>query len=217
MRTSSTASPKAPLRRTLRVLAAAFVLACGAPLAVAQDDRAVDQDVTDPGGVLVGLGEGGVVADRRRVEDDDVGVAAGLERAALAEAELAFNRLHEDRDVAVITDIADQVGSLVYPGFLTQIGSERIADVRRYLLAITKRIERLPGDRSRDAANMTVIHDLEAEMDRISAAMPGEQRLIHAAWMIQELRVSLFAQAVGTRGKVSEVRARRLLYEIEMG
>ena len=136
---------------------------------------------------------------------------------ALQDAERAFNRLDDDRDAAVIADIGSQVGSLVYPGFLTQIGSERIDDVRRYLLAIAKRIDRLPQDPQRDVVNMDLIHSLESELDRITTAMPDEPRLMDAAWLIQELRVSLFAQSIGTRGKVSEVRVRRLLYEIEMG
>ncbi|MDJ0952054.1 MAG: ATP-dependent RNA helicase HrpA [Acidimicrobiia bacterium] len=136
---------------------------------------------------------------------------------ALEEAESAFNRLDDTRHAEVLQDIGNQVASLIYPGFLTQVGSDRIADIRRYLLAITKRIERLAQDPQRDSANMAIVHELEDELDRISAALPGEPRLMDAAWMIQELRVSLFAQSVGTKGKVSAVRIRRLLDEIEMG
>jgi ATP-dependent helicase HrpA len=137
--------------------------------------------------------------------------------AVLEEAEIAFNRLDEEHNGAVIDDIANQVASLVYPGFLTRIGSDRIADVTRYLEAIIVRIDRLKSDPVRDAANMALIHDLEAELDRIAAGLPGDPRLMDAAWMIQELRVSLFAQILGTRAKVSEVRVRRFLDEIEMG
>ena len=106
---------------------------------------------------------------------------------------------------------------MIYPGFLTGIGSNRVTDVRRYLEAITHRIERRPVDLSRDAANMALVHQLEAELDRISAALPDESRLMDAAWLIQELRVSLFAQSIGAKGKVSAVRVRRLLDDIEMG
>ena len=136
---------------------------------------------------------------------------------ALQDAERAFNRLNEDRHAAVISDIAQQVGSLVYPGFLTQVGSDRVGDIERYLKAIAKRVDRLQQDPSRDQADMELIHRLEAELDRISEAIPGDTRLMDVAWLIQELRVSLFAQAVGTKGKVSEIRIRRLLNEIELG
>ena len=135
----------------------------------------------------------------------------------LWEAERAFNRLDDERDGDIIADIGAQVSSLVYPSFLSKIGSERIADVRRYLLAIARRIEQLPENPQRDRAHMATIHALEAELDRIATAMPAEPRLMDAAWLIQELRVSLFAQSIGAKGKVSEKRVRRLLTEIEMG
>jgi ATP-dependent helicase HrpA len=134
---------------------------------------------------------------------------------ALRGAELAFNRLDEERHATALRDIADQVGSLIYPGFLTAVGSERLPDIRRYLEAIERRIDRLQQDAARDERMMKRIHDLEKEVDRLQEAMPGEERLMYAAWMIQELRVSLFAQALGTREKVSEKRIRRLLTEIE--
>jgi ATP-dependent helicase HrpA len=136
---------------------------------------------------------------------------------ALEDAEYAYNRLNDDRHDEAIADIGTQVSSLVYPGFLTQIGPARIPDVRRYLLAIARRIDRLLMEPARDAADMAIVQDLESELDRIAAAMPGEPRLMEVAWMLQELRVSLFAQSIGTKGKVSEVRVRRLLHEIEMG
>jgi len=134
----------------------------------------------------------------------------------LDDAELAFNRLDEERHRDVIDDIAGQVASLVYPGFLSQIGANRITDVTRYLEAIVMRIDRLEKDPARDTANMAVIRDLEAGLDRIAEEM-DDARLVDAAWMIQELRVSLFAQLLGTKDKVSEVRVRRFLNEIEMG
>jgi ATP-dependent helicase HrpA len=135
----------------------------------------------------------------------------------LAVVESAFNRLDEDRHRAAIRDIADQVSSLIYPRFLTSVGSDRLPDIRRYLEAVERRIDRLPQDPDRDEMRMSQIQDLEAELDRLHEAMPGDHRLMDAAWMIQELRVSFFAQAIGTRGKVSEKRIRNLLAEIEMG
>ncbi len=136
---------------------------------------------------------------------------------ALQDTEVAFNRLNEDRHADVISDIASQVGSLIYPRFLTHIGSDRIPDVTRYLQAIEKRIERLPQDPDKDAVNMGLIHQLEDELNRLEQAIPDDPRLMDAAWMIQELRVSLFAQTLGTRVKVSAKRVRSLLIEIEMG
>ena len=136
---------------------------------------------------------------------------------ALADLEAAFNRPALQRYNAALADIADQAASLVYPGFLTAIGSDRLADVRRYLEAATRRLERLPQDPEGDSRHMNTIQALEAELDRLQQAMPGEPRLLDVAWLIQELRVSLFAQVLGTREKVSEKRIRNLMHDIEMG
>ena len=131
--------------------------------------------------------------------------------------EIEFNRADEARFGAVLQDVADQVTSLVYPGFVTAVGSRRLPDIRRYLEAAGRRLQRLAENPARDAELMAVIHELEAELDRLRDALPDEPRLLDIAWMIQELRVSFFAQALGTRGKVSEQRIRRALNEIEMG
>ena len=138
-----------------------------------------------------------------------------LEKLRLVE--IAFNRLDADKYPEVAEDITTQVSSLIYPQFLTMVGSDRLPDLHRYLEAIERRLERLPRDPARDAIHMGRIHALEHELDRLQEAMPGEDRLMEAAWLIQELRVSFFAQAIGTRGKVSEKRVRSLLTEIEMG
>ena len=58
---------------------------------------------------------------------------------------------------------------------------------------------------------------IEAEVDRVRESLPGSPQVVEAAWMCQELRVSLFAQALGTRGKVSEARIRRLLDQAAAG
>ena len=136
---------------------------------------------------------------------------------ALANLERSFNRPGVQRYQAALTDIADQVASLIYPGFLTAIGSDRLGDVRRYLEAATRRIDRLPQDPEGDSRHMNTIHTLEANLERLQTALPDEARLIDVAWMIQELRVSLFAQILGTREKVSEKRIRKLMHDIEMG
>jgi ATP-dependent helicase HrpA len=136
---------------------------------------------------------------------------------ALRLVEVEFNHAEEDRYGATLQDVADQVASLIYPGFITAVGSHRLTDIRRYLEAATRRLQRLPENPARDAALMAAIHGLEADWDRLRDALPDDARLLDVAWMIQELRVSLFAQSLGTRGKVSEQRIRRSLNEIEMG
>jgi ATP-dependent helicase HrpA len=80
---------------------------------------------------------------------------------------------------------------------------------------VEKRLERLPGNVQRDALNMAVVQRLEDDYDDAVAALsagrkPG-QELTQVRWMIEELRVSLFAVELGTAYSVSEKRVRTVL------
>ena len=83
--------------------------------------------------------------------------------------------------------------------------------------AIERRLSRLPDDPARDQALMEGIQALEAVYDDLQDVLPPSRQLTDIAWMIQELRVSLFAQSLGTRGKVSEKRIRSVLADVAMG
>jgi len=120
-----------------------------------------------------------------------------------------------DRFPDAVDDVVAQVNRLVYPGFLTGVGAGRITDVSRYLQAVVRRLERLPEQPERDTDLMARVHRLEILHDRLVALLPVSPGLIEVSWMLEELRVSLFAQALGTRGKVSEQRIERALTELE--
>lgn len=111
---------------------------------------------------------------------------------------------------SVRTDVEGQLGRLVRSNFITWAGTGRLADLERYLLAADRRLERLPGAPGADRARMQEIHELEAASRQLPGAggPPGE-----VFWMLEELRVSYFAQALGTRGSVSAKRIRRELAE----
>jgi ATP-dependent helicase HrpA len=104
-----------------------------------------------------------------------------------------------------------QANRLVYPGFLRNIGTARVADVHRYLQAMAARLERLPRDPARDTDLIARVHRLEEQHDRLLETLPTTPELIEVAWMLEELRVSFFAQSLGTKGKVSERRIERAL------
>ena len=120
------------------------------------------------------------------------------------------------------SDVLAQLGALVHPGFLVASGLERLPAIDRYLRAILHRLERLgaagPGA---DAQRMEVVHGLEAELravrDAWPAGTPHSAALREIPWLIQELRVSLFAQPLGTRGTVSAKRVRKALAEVGTG
>ncbi|HUR84822.1 MAG TPA: ATP-dependent RNA helicase HrpA [Solirubrobacteraceae bacterium] len=102
-------------------------------------------------------------------------------------------------------DVAAQLGGLVHPGFVTAAGAGRLADVARYLRGAAQRLDRLPDAVAQDRDKMRAITELEAEA-RAAPSAPGDVK-----WMLQELRVSQFAQGLGVRGQVSAKRIRRAL------
>ncbi|MCW2985682.1 MAG: hrpA [Conexibacter sp.] len=113
-------------------------------------------------------------------------------------------------------DVAEQLGGLVYPGFIAASGAARLPDVVRYLRAADRRLERLPDVIAVDRDRMAAVRTLEAELRERTKAYrsngrPAPAGLVEAGWVLQELRVSQFAQALGVRGQVSAKRVRKLL------
>lgn len=117
--------------------------------------------------------------------------------------------------ISALNDIKSQLEQLVYPGFVARTGYAQLSQLPRYLAAIEKRLERLPGNVQRDALNMAVVQRLEDDYDdAVSALLPGRRaggELAQVRWMIEELRVSLFAVELGTAYSVSEKRIRAVL------
>ncbi|RDV09498.1 ATP-dependent RNA helicase HrpA [Arthrobacter sp. RT-1] len=117
--------------------------------------------------------------------------------------------------ISALNDVKSQLEQLVYPGFVARTGYAQLSQLPRYLTAIEKRLERLPGNVQRDALNMAVVQRLEDDYDdAVSALLPGKRagrELTQVRWMIEELRVSLFAVELGTAYSVSEKRIRAVL------
>src|SRR4051812_22832152 len=110
------------------------------------------------------------------------------------------------------TDVARQLGRLVHPGFIAATGVARLPDVERYLRAAERRLEQLPNTLAIDRDRMRAINQLEAEYERVRDTR-RTAALTEVRWMLEELRVNQFAQALGTRGQVSSKRIRRALEE----
>ncbi|GGH94090.1 ATP-dependent RNA helicase HrpA [Arthrobacter liuii] len=117
--------------------------------------------------------------------------------------------------ISALNDIKSQLEQLVYPGFVARTGYAQLSQLPRYLAAIEKRLERLPGNVQRDALNMAAVQRLEDDYDdAVSALLPGRRagrELTQVRWMLEELRVSLFAVELGTAYSVSEKRIRAVL------
>jgi ATP-dependent helicase HrpA len=143
------------------------------------------------------------------IAESSLDVLEALWAAGLAAEELPDNDTYR----AVITDVQTQLDQVVFDGFITVAGAVRLPDIARYLLAVEHRLDRVTSDPDRDATLMTQAQTLEAEHARLVDALGATPALIDIAWMLQELRVSLFAQQLGTNGTVSPKRVRRALAE----
>jgi ATP-dependent helicase HrpA len=119
-------------------------------------------------------------------------------------------RLDGLRAGASTDDVREQLGKLVYPGFVTATGHGRLSDVLRYLRAIERRLTKLPEEPWRDEEWMDRVHKVEDDyqdlLDRLHPARRADPDVREIRWMIEELRVSFFAQTLGTSTPVSEKR-----------
>jgi ATP-dependent helicase HrpA len=120
--------------------------------------------------------------------------------------------------ISALNDVRSQLEQLVFPGFVAKTGYAQLSQLPRYLAAIEKRLEKLPGNVQRDALNMAAVQQLEDDYDdAVSALLPGRRagaELTQVRWMIEELRVSLFAVELGTAYSVSEKRIRTALNKV---
>ncbi|MBO0747204.1 MAG: ATP-dependent RNA helicase HrpA, partial [Acidimicrobiaceae bacterium] len=154
-----------------------------------------------------------LVADVRADLEATVASVAERVAASLSLAQRLERRsesLHAPVLADALLDVAGQVGGLIYPGFVAATGVDRLADIERYLLAAERRLDLLVADPARDRARMVRVQRLERAY---RAATTGDRGATaearDARWLLEELRVSLFAQSLGTRGQVSEDRVRR--------
>ncbi|WP_025272065.1 ATP-dependent RNA helicase HrpA [Haloglycomyces albus] len=117
--------------------------------------------------------------------------------------------------LASVSDMRIQLDELIgSAGFLRSIGWWRLDDLKRYITAIVRRAEKLPSDIAGDISKMEIVHDLDEERHSLARARPAALRTAQGQeirWMLQELRVSFFAQQLGTRYQVSEKRVRKAL------
>ena len=151
------------------------------------------------------------LCDRVRVQNADLmrhitTLAAEISRLTGA-VQLALPKVRQMSEAA--DDIAEQVSNLVFPGFLGATPYSQLTELPRYLMAAQTRLENLRRSAARDAPGLEVISRVEeayAELCELAPAgrLPGFVEDV--GWLIEELRVGLFAQSLRTRVPVSEKR-----------
>ncbi|CAI1041685.1 ATP-dependent RNA helicase HrpA [Serratia quinivorans] len=155
---------------------------------------------------------------RGELNETVVGVAKQVEQILTA----VFNinkRLKGRVDISLalaLSDIKTQLGALVYRGFVTNNGWKRLPDTLRYLQAIERRLEKLAIDPHRDRAQMLRVEQVQQAWQQWLNKLPPKRQqddeVKEVRWMIEELRVSLFAQQLGTPYPISD---KRILQTIE--
>ena len=134
------------------------------------------------------------------------------------EVTLALNATDRPSVAALIADLRAQHAALIYSGFVTVTGFSRLRDLDRYLRGMLQRLERAPGEIARDDERMEQVLAVEKEVRNLIAVLPPHLQRDEAVralpWQVQELRVSLFAQQLGTSGAVSPQRIRKAMDKI---
>jgi ATP-dependent helicase HrpA len=130
-----------------------------------------------------------------------VGVVAAAGGVNEHLARLRAPALHES-----VSDANLHLGRLVRPGFISAHGIERLPDIERYVQGIRYRLENLAGAADRDRVRMVDVLALETRFAAFVDIVPVGEMTAEAAgirWMLEELRIQVFAQPIGTKGSVS--------------
>ncbi|HAS6192290.1 TPA: ATP-dependent RNA helicase HrpA [Vibrio vulnificus] len=114
-----------------------------------------------------------------------------------------------------LSDIKAQIEGLIFKGFATECGWKRLPDILRYMKAIERRMEKLPIDPNKDRLHMlkieSVVKDYKELLNKIPKGLAVPENVKDIRWMIEELRVSFFAQQLGTPYPVSDKRVKNAI------
>lgn len=161
---------------------------------------------------------------RDRFEDEVYALAGkiGEVGASYREVAAALSEHFPLSALGEVTQVRSQLPQLIYPGFLWDL-CEGTADLGRYLQAISTRLQKASQGQN------SAIHQEEqalaiwegarenlANRDNLAADPAAVASLIHGRWLLEELRVSLFAQPLGTRERVSLPRLSKLLKQAQV-
>ena len=191
-----------------RVVAARWAASSGQPLAEVRDRGVFGKLVT---------------AMRAELEDEVYAVARTVAKtlAAQREVERAVGAHTSLALLSALQEVREHVAVLVHPGFVSETPAGELAHLPRYLRALAMRVEKAESSPSQDAALAYQVREAEAALDKArtrAAALPADEEreavLEDARWLIEELRVSLFAQTLGTSRKVSPQRVNKLLAKV---
>ncbi|MCH0560921.1 ATP-dependent RNA helicase HrpA [Streptomyces sp. MUM 16J] len=175
---------------------------------------AADQLIADFGGPAWDEESYRKLYDKVRAEIVDTTVrTVGQVQQVLAAWQSCERRLKAVSSPALLANLADvrkQLDALVKPGFVTWAGIRRLPDLMRYLVAADRRLQQMPTGVPRDTSRMAKVHEMQDEyawlLEQLPQGRPVPSSVLDIRWMIEELRVSYFAHALGTAYPVSDKR-----------
>ncbi|MGV0838001.1 ATP-dependent RNA helicase HrpA [Mycolicibacterium thermoresistibile] len=139
---------------------------------------------------------------------------------AAQQVQLALPDRPPPTQAEAVADIRTQLERLLPAGFVTAAGAARLADLTRYLTAIERRLERLPHGVAADRDRMARVQAVQEAYDELVASVSPTRAarpdIAEIRWMIEELRVSLWAQQLGTARPVSEQRLYRAIDGVQV-
>ncbi|WP_198674471.1 ATP-dependent RNA helicase HrpA [Idiomarina tyrosinivorans] len=157
---------------------------------------------------------------RAELNDQVEAIASSVEQC-LVIAQQVKKRLKGNVSLQQVQSHADmkaQLDGLIFPGFVVAHGAERLADIVRYLKALQRRQEKLRVDANKDRLHTLTLNELQqryqALCEKQPKHLPLSDEVREIRWMIEELRVSFFAQTLGTRYPISEKRVKQALAEV---
>ncbi|CAD6002879.1 ATP-dependent RNA helicase HrpA [Agreia sp. COWG] len=135
--------------------------------------------------------------------------------SAARDAEKALKNVTSMALLAALGDAREQLKGLVYPGFISATGPAQLRELPRYLNALVQRLGKLAENSARDRAWMTEVQSATTRYVEAGGNIPLARHtpahLVRARWLLEEFRVSLFAQSLGTAEAVSLQRIQKAL------
>ncbi|HJQ46517.1 MAG TPA: ATP-dependent RNA helicase HrpA [Amycolatopsis sp.] len=175
-------------------------------------DCAVDKLIADNGGPVWEQADFAVLLEKVRgsVNPTVLAVLSEVEQILRAANDVEAALTDARGPAPSLADMRTQLDGLVFAGFVTATGYDRLPNLVRYLRAIERRIGKLSSAAARDVELLGDIQWLREEYQAaVDALPPGVEPgpgLVEVRWMIEELRVSFFAQTLGTAHPVSVKR-----------